>query len=503
MSGNLKKIMAEKEKFTKKLILCYVMERSCCSIISENNVATGFLIDVRHITADVNEKYVITCAHVLPSENATTFYAIFQQHNSDETITNIKAQFRVIGYDSYADLMVGYFDTTLPYNKTYNVDISLIPNIVINNTVLNNVIEGDDVYTIGTYDLQTTSTFIKGTISNNTFTQSFRVNEFECGVFPESILINANTRTGMSGSPVWKKDDFGKESLVGMLTGTLFNKMAVAVKSDLLYTGLNTMVNNYLYYNNKFNGDLIKTRQFTNLGLNKCWLGIYGEYFHPNLIFKYKELTNFNYIGGIVISKIVLGYDTAQEEFIFSKNQINNNVVLLNSPLLNTNLYKFVIDTNIVVLKSLSFFNSITAEYDTINLGKYLNQSTYSQFTYGFNLMRSGVATTFDFLGNGGNFLSHLISTYPSLIITYSYLGKDVDNTGQFIWNDATEIIGGNTSDWYSVVKDGDYSFLKHNFTLPIFLRTYLKKLNRTYNDSYSLTHEPVATKSTGLNVGG
>ena len=102
--------------------------------------------------------------------------------------------------------------------------------------------------------------------------------------------------------------------------------------------------------------------------------------------------------------------------------------------------------------------------------------------------MRSGVATTFDFLGNGGNFLSKRIATYPSLIITYSYLGKDVDNTGQFIWKDATEIIGGNRSDWYSVFKDGDYSFLKHNFTLPIFLRTYLKNLNRTYNDSYDTT---------------
>ena len=464
------------------------MENSCCTIISGNNVATGFLIDVTYITANITRKYVFTCAHVISSEDITTFYAIFQQKNSDKTITNIKAQFRIVGYDTYANIMVGYFDPDLPFNKTYSVNISSIPNVVINNTILNNVVEGDEVYMIGNYDLETTSNFIKGTVSNDTFTQSFGVLEFECGLFSESILINANTREGMSGSPVWKTDSYGNQTLVGMLTGTLHHQMAVANKTDILYSGLNKIVNNYLFYYNKFDKDLTKTRQFINLGLNKCWLGIYGEYFHPNLISKYKELANFNYVGGVVVSKIVLGYDTAKQKFIFSKSEINSNVIILTSPLLNTDLYKRLNDTNIVVLKSLSFFNVIKGEYTKIDLGKFLNQTPYSTFTYGYNPTRTGVETTFDFSGNGGNFLSTTLSTFPSLSITYSYLGSQVDSNGQFIWNDATEIIGGNTSDWYSVVKDGNYSFLQHNFGLPLFLRKYLKRLNRTYNNSYFLT---------------
>jgi hypothetical protein len=478
------------------------MEDSCCTIISGNGVSTGFLIDVTYITSDITQKYVFTCAHVLHSDETTTFYAIFQQKNSDETITNIKAQFRVIGYDTYADVMVGYFDPQLLFNKTYGVDLSSIPNIVINNTLLNNVVEGDEVYMVGNYDFETTSNFIKGTVSNNTFTQSFGVIEFECGLFAESILINANTRNGMSGSPVWKTDEFGNQLLVGMLTGTLHNQMAVANKTDIIYSGLNKMVNNYLFYNNKFNGDLTKMRQFINLGLSKCWLGIYGEYFHPKLIFKYKELNNFNYVGGVVVSKIVLGYNTTTQKFIFSKSEINSSVIILTSPLLNTNLYNILNDTNIVVLKSLSFFNSIKGEYNKITLGKFLNQTPYSTFTYGYNATRTGVKTTFDFSKNDGIFLSNTISTFPSLIITYSYLGSKVDSNGQFIWNDATEIIGGNTSDWYSVVKDGNYSFLQHNFGLPLFLRKYLKKLNRTYNNSYSLNVDPITKSAIGQLTG-
>jgi hypothetical protein len=316
------------------------MENSCCTIISGNNVATGFLIDVTYITSNIFQKYVFTCAHVISSEDITTFYAIFQQKNSDGTITNIKAQFRIIGYDTYADIMVGYFDPNLEFNITYSVNLSSIPNVVINNNIFNNVVEGDEVSMIGNYDLETTSNFIKGTVSNVSFTQSFGVLEFECGLFSESILINANTRDGMSGSPVWKTDSYGNQLLVGMLTGTLQHQMAVANKTDILYSGLNKIVNNYLFYYNKFNKDLTKSRQFINLGLNKSWLGIYGEYFHPNLISKYKELANFNYIGGVVVSKIVLGYDTVKENFIFSKSQINSNVIILTSPLLNTKLYQ-------------------------------------------------------------------------------------------------------------------------------------------------------------------
>lgn len=464
------------------------MENSCCTIISGNGVATGFLIDVTYISANTTQKYVVTCAHVISSEDITTFYAIFQQKNSDKTITNIKAQFRIIGYDTYADIMVGLFDPTLQFNMTYSVNLSSIPNVVINNALLNNVVEGDEVYIIGNYDLETTSSFIKGIVSNDSYTTSFGVLEFECGLFPESLLINVNTRDGMSGSPVWRTDRYGNQFLVGMLTGTLKHQMAVSNKTDMLYSGINKIVNNYLFYYNKFNGDLTKSRQFMNLGLNKSWLGIYGEYFHPNLISKYKELSNFDYMGGVVVSKIVLGYDTVKEKFIFSKSEINTNVIILTTPLLNTQLYKKLNDTNIVVLKSLSFFNVIKGEYTKIDLGKFLNQTPYSTFTYGYNPTRSGVETTFDFAGNGGNFLLQTILTYPSLSITYSYIGSQQDSNGQFIWKDATEIIGGNTSDWYSVVKDGVYSFLQHKFGLPLFLRKYLKRLNRTHNNSYVLT---------------
>ena len=46
----------------------------------------------------------------------------------------------------------------------------------------------------------------------------FKVNNFECGLFPECMLINAHTSNGISGGPVWKTDDLGNQILVGMVT---------------------------------------------------------------------------------------------------------------------------------------------------------------------------------------------------------------------------------------------------------------------------------------------
>ena len=204
------------------------LEDSCCTIIIGTNLATGFLVNLPNVNN--SHKYVLTCAHGLTSKDITTFYALFKQNNLDGTITNIKAQFRIVGHDKITDVMIGIFDPLLPHNTTFGVDISQIPNINVN--LHDSVSQGDTVYLVGSFDLTSPINYVQGIVSNSIYTENFKVNNFECGLFPECMLINAHTSNGISGGPVWKTDDLGNQILVGMVTGTLFNEMAVVIKSS-------------------------------------------------------------------------------------------------------------------------------------------------------------------------------------------------------------------------------------------------------------------------------
>jgi hypothetical protein len=437
------------------------IEDSCCTIIIGTNLLTGFLVNLPNINN--SHKYVLTCAHGLTSKDITTFYALFKQNNIDGTITHIKAQFRIIMYENLIDVMIGIFDPLLPYNTTFGIDISQIPNINVN--LNDSVSQGDTVYFAGSFDLTSPINHIQGIVSNSTYTENFKVNNFECGLFPECMLINAHTRNGMSGGPVWKTDDVDNQILVGMVTGTFFNEMVVVVKTSSMFSFLSiAQVFNYKYS--------IKSLQFTNLS-HKNWLGIISQYYHPILKNTFSNLNVFPYVGGIYISNVVIGYNTNTRTFVTNKTEINLNTIQLINPLQKTNLHAYMLKGIGVVLKSIN----------GILLGKFPGQRPYSDFTYGFKPSGTQpIPSKFS-----GKYINSTVNTYDSVVLNYFYF--DCQR-----WIETSETIGSNDPSWYTEYEMGHYLYVQHLFECPLSLTNYLEQDMRgnidirSDNNSYMTT---------------
>ena len=453
-------------------------EDSCCTVIIENNLATGFLVNMPSV--ENSQKYIFTSAHMLLSQNATTFYTIFKQKNIDGTITNIKAQFRIVGYDKFIDIMIGIFDPLLPFNRTFQVDLSKIPEITVNSD--NSVSQGDMVYFAGAYDLTSPINYVQGIVSNPIYTQNFRTNNFENGLFPECMLINAHTRGGMSGGPVWKIDEAGNQLLVGMAMGTLFNEMAVVVKMSSIkwFLSIPSSLQSLIDYKHS-----IPQLQFSNLPQGKPWLGIISEYYHPILETTFPDLTVFPYVGGIYISNVVLGYNTLKHQFVTNKSDVNLNTIILSNPLEKSNMYTYVLKGIGIVLTSIN----------GINLGKFPGQRPYSDFTYGFKPTGTQpIPSTFS-----GKYIHSSVNTYDSVVLNYFYFnGK--------IWIKASETIGSNDASWYTECQVGGYFYVQHLFECPLSLTNFLEEELRgdndirSHNNSYFLTG---GENSTGGSAGG
>jgi hypothetical protein len=440
------------------------IEDSCCTVICGSNLATGFLVNIP--TVENSQKYVLTCAHVLQSKNITTFYTLFKQNNIDGTITNIKAQFRIIGYDKFIDVMIGIFDESLPYNTTNNVDISQIHETTVN--LNNSVFVEDIVYFAGTYDLTSPINYVQGIVSNPTYTQNFGKTVFENGLFPECMLINAHTRQGMSGGPVWKINELGNQLLVGMAIGTLFNEMAVVVKMSSIGWFLSIITSSLINYKHS-----IQQLQFSNLSQGKPWLGIISQYYHPILETTFPNLTIFPYVGGIYVSNVVIGYNTRKHQFVTNKTDVNLNTIILSNPLEKSNMYAYALKGIGIVLTSIN----------GINLGKFPGQRPYSDFTYGFKPTGTqSIPSNFS-----GKYINSTVNTYDSVVLNYFYFDGQT-------WIKASETIGSNDASWYTECQVGSYFYVQHLFECPLSLINFLEEELRgdddirSHNNSYMNT---------------
>ena len=419
------------------------IEKSSCCVVFQENVGTGFLIDISSIMND-NKQYLITDSNLFTASfNVTTFFAIFQQNG-----INTKVQFKVVGFVKYAGFLLGVFDPLLPYNQAYGINTLSIPSIPIvsNNDVLN----GEKLYATGSYDMSCPFNLISGFVTDNVYTHNFQI---VVQGLPESILLDASSKKGCFGGPVWKEDDLGNPILVGMLTRSLYNdQLSVVCKIEPILTVITLNSQN-------------KAPQPINYAMYLRKLSIVSKYVHPLLQEQYPMLNNLNYIGGIHVTNIILGYNTSTDTPIYSINNINyKNVKLINNLFVGTNFYNYVLSGNGVVIKSLN----------GVLMGKFFGQRPYSDFVYGVGpFKRIGtkpIPSRFT-----GKYVNSTVNVYNPIVVEYFFYDSNE-------WKLTSETIGIDIND-YMYVEDsiGTDMYVQHKSEYPVSLISYM--WNDVWND--------------------
>ena len=359
------------------------------------------------------------------------------------------------------------YDHTLNYNIINNVDLSGFPSLKINNSYLAKVSE--QVSLVGNMGYDDNLSFTNGFIMNTRYSGGFAVGN-SADTIPESILIQTFGTPGMSGSPVLKGNPNGSDIMdcIGMLMGSLkdSNQIMVAIDGYLLDNIVQLIIYNWYLYNNILGiKDQSRIDNFIKNGFPKAWLGITNQYNHPILANQYKELANLQYVGGLLITNFIIGYNVRDNVFIYSSNDlIDRNVIGFYGPLAGSILYsRFVDNGNVpIVITSLTFFNTVNSVLKTIHIGKFGNQQPYSHYVYGQSYIASYPLSN--------SYYNDVRFEYGPITIEYYYYNGN-------IWILDSETIGGNTPDWYVTYTDNvGNNYYQHKFEFPQILIPYIKE---------------------------
>lgn len=429
------------------------------------NLGSGFLF-----SNNDGNTYLVTCYHIVKGQsNLSTIKANFEQYIYDEStepLTNT-IQFTVIGYDVYSDILVGIYDPTLNFNIVNNVNIKDYNTLVIDFTY--NVKIGENIYIIGQLSQFDNNSFLDGSIINPSYEGSF-AESFNLGA-PRTILAEIEGVNGVSGSPVLVLNN-SEIKCIGMMVGYLEDnpQYAIILSEFILGQTIKNIINNWFYANILYKDDINVFNFFIKTGITKCWLGTISSYYHPILSpIKSKYFSNFTYNGGFVIEDFILGYNTVTQEFISDSLQLGKpNVIQLNTPLLKSKMYNLFTTNNKIplVIKSVTYFNGLRSNFTKIYLGKFSNQVGYSKIT--FDLMPIGNKQ------NDSLFLNPYNNQYPLLTIEFYYF-----NGANWILD--TEIIGGNTLDFYNTYTDSAGIYKQHKFEFPYTIVSNLDNFNGKY----------------------
>jgi len=148
---------------------------------------------------------------------------------------------------------------------------------------------------------------------------------------------------------------------------------------------------------------------------------------------------------------------------VFSSNDLlDSNVIKLNGPLLRTRLYNaFITNGSVpILLTSISFFSSLTSDFEKIYVGKFNGQKAYSDYVYGL-----GTTST---LALGNNYSNPFKYEFSPIILEYwFYNGSN--------WQFDSERVGGSDDKWYTTYKDNaGNSYYQHLFEFPQILIPYV-----------------------------
>jgi hypothetical protein len=451
-----------------------LVKNGIASIYSSAGLSSGFL----YSNGDGNI-YLITCYHIIKdSANKNIIRASFSINSNDDIVESPStiAEFLNIGYDIMADIAVYLFDPTLPFNSTFKIDLS--PYQTFNLSTSYDLNKGDSVFYLGSI----------GNISNNSIINGLVMNEKYSGLLddtfnigsPDSVLIESSATLGLSGAPIWLGDPNGtdgKITCVGLINSRVNMKDDVVtftqgIQTKIMVNIINNCIGNWFYFQAvpKFKNNPVLIDYLKVLTSPKTWLGITCSYYNSKYSNqKFPFLNNFPYTGGLVVEDFILGFNFVKKSFITNANELGEfSSIRLNTPLLNSEMYKKYIDTSKtpLVIKSITYFNGFTNEYKKHNLGIYGNQDSYSSITYGLLPIKIGIMTPPDY-PDADEYLFPIYQVYPTITIEYFYY-----NGAEWILE--KEVVGGTDKSYYSTYKDNyGNKFYQHTFQLPYILYPY------------------------------
>ena len=353
-----------------------------CTIYTSKGIGSGFLYKNKNNIGDTNI-YVVTCSHIFNKENLSTFYASFSLYDNTRENISTKAQFRVMGRDSFTDICLGIYDPELPYNKSFKPDLRPYKKLNINLTPKYKI--GEDVYTCGNLGSLDNNSLLKGSIMDPKYGGDFTV---DSTYIPESLLIDMRSDKGMSGSPIFQENN--DSEVIGIILGSTSNKnYKLSLTGFLLENLVTNIIARYKAFSVIYKNDPINFEIATGRAVTRRWLGCVTSYYHPQFSPQLSNsLTSFPYTGGLVLHDFILGLNNDTKEYVFNTKTLQeDNVTKLDGPLLKSKLYNRFIDSgkNPIVLKTATFIQGWIGQYAKYNFGKYGNQDAYYNFTYGFS----------------------------------------------------------------------------------------------------------------------
>lgn len=439
------------------------------TVSNDGLVCSGFLMDgSASFGSNYIGLYLITCYHLIDGRSNKNFImgSVIVKNPINNTKTVRVLQFSIIGYEIYADICVGYYDATSVYNKIFNSDVDL--NLVSKVTLALDepIHKGDEITVIGNLQFDNDLTSLVGFIMDNKYAGNFDL-KFVLGM-PESMQLSILPTPGMSGAPVFKKNDSNNGQLVciGMINSACGynNQSTLAINCFLLHTIISNIIANLAIFKSLYGTDVIRYNFLIKDGFPKRWLGIKCSYYHMtrspanNPIF-----SNFPYNGGIIIHDVILGFNTVTNKFIYDGLDLaKQNVIKLNTPLVGSNMYNKFINSSKspLVIKSITMYDNMRNIFSKFSLGNYSNQTPYSIITY--KMAQIGTAI------NDPKYANRSKRLYQSIDIEYYYftgLGWQLDN----------DTIGSNTDDWYIDTSDNIGNiFHQHRFDFPAILIPYI-----------------------------
>ncbi len=442
-----------------------------------NSIGTGFAFKQ---TVSDDKFYIISCYHIFTDDlSVKLFFATFQYVEANALVArNITAQFRLIGKDSLNDIAMGLFDPDLPYNQVNQVDLSMIPKLLL--SVDYKVKQSDSIIHIGIIESQNDIIVDTGNVINTDFTGGLLTTDINSG---EYIIAKMVMGMGLSGSPQFVKDQFGNYQVVGMVQQYFKNipTTSIALKSFILLNSVDIIIIRWGFFSIFYNNDYAQIELVNDVANVLSWLGVQGDYFNVNLNSQDAYLSTFYYTGGYIIRNIIQGYNFNDNRFIFTTQELYNlNTIQLFSPLNNTNLNTRLINSGApVVLKKIAYFDCLADSYIEYDLGKYKNQNTLARFVNGYQPIGN-------FIIPGQNYFTDLKLTYPIVKLTYAYFDGSA-------WTDETELINPTDESWYVTYSNPSNIITKVNkFTVPPFLPIYVSRAINGIPDSANLVFASV-----------
>jgi hypothetical protein len=430
------------------------------------NMVSGFL------HKDVyNNIYLITTHNIFYNNTIVNYiYGIFESGPSSSFI----AQFKVIGYDKILNILVSQYDKNLPYNKLRNPNFDNAYFVDINYDHL--FYNTETVYIKGNIGLYDNGTLIKTNIINKSYSGGFG-SDSTIDITPESLLLDTTYYAGLSGSPILIGDINIPNSvkIAGMVVGALSEKqhLTLGIKHYILYNTIISIIARNNLLTNYGTIEIINT--YTDISQPRSWLGITVENNHPFMSQKYPELSNLPYVGGLLMTNIISGFNKKTMKFVYSAYDLSDvNTIPLYGPIDDRVIYdRFIKNSNVpLVIKSIVYYDNIYNEPTMIYFGKFGTQQPFSRFVYGqrfSNIYKSDP-----------KYFNPYTLEFMSIRIYYYYYDGSK-------WIEDFVSLGNNRDTYYVDYKDNAGNLIHlHKFEYPSFLDKYINPYSLSNNNGHN-----------------